>query len=60
MPRKQEDNGLPSGVEEAKNDSVNSENEDSTFSHESESDCELLVEKFSDHFAHADCGSHQG
>ena len=43
MPRKQEDNGSPSGEEETKNDSGNSENDDSTFSHESESECELSV-----------------
>ncbi|XP_065919760.1 breast cancer metastasis-suppressor 1-like protein isoform X2 [Dysidea avara] len=41
MPRKQEDNGSPSGEEEMKNDSVNSENDDSTFSHESEYDEEI-------------------
>ena len=39
MPRKQEDNGSPSEREEAKDDSADSGNEDSSFSQEPESEC---------------------
>ena len=43
MPRKQEDNGSPSEREEAKDDSADSGNEDSSFSQEPESECKRLL-----------------
>ena len=42
MPRKQEDNGSPSEREEAKDDSADSGNEDSSFSQEPESECKRV------------------
>ena len=44
MPRKQEDNnGSPSEREEAKDDSADSGNEDSSFSQDPESECKRVL-----------------